>query len=107
MRAGNLLADVAGDSENELFETIVHRPGVRVERIVSTGQASAPGFWFDQDWTEWVVVVSGAAGLTIEGESTRALRAGDWIELPARTRHRVEWTEAPTVWLAVHFDETC
>lgn len=104
MRAGNLLAGVAGDNENELFETIVQRPGARIERIVSNGQASAPGFWYDQDWTEWVAVISGAAGLTIEGEPTRVLRAGDWIELPARTRHRVEWTQAPTVWLAVHFD---
>jgi cupin 2 domain-containing protein len=29
---------------------------------------------------------------------------GDWLEIPARCRHRVAWTDPnqETVWLAVH-----
>ncbi len=104
MRNGNLLANLPRGNAGETFETLIETPGARIERIVSNGQASPPGFWYDQDRTEWVVVIAGAAGLTIEGAPrTRTLRAGDFIELPAHVRHRVEWTETPTVWLAVHF----
>ena len=106
VRTGNLYADIEPTPTCETFTTLAERPGAVVERIVSTGQASPPGFWYDQDGTEWVIVLAGAAGLSIEGEpEPRTLRAGDWIELPPRLRHRVEWTEAdpPTVWLAVHW----
>ena len=81
------------------------RRGARVERIVSTGQATPPGEWYDQDGDEWVVLLSGAAGLLFEGEAAaRPLEPGDWVLIPAHARHRVEWTAAdePTVWLAVH-----
>ncbi len=79
---------------------------MRIERIVSHGQASPPGFWYDQDGNEWVLVVSGSAGLMIEGEKeARTFRRGDHVLIPAHVRHRVEWTDAnePTVWLAVHY----
>ena len=79
---------------------------MRIERIVSTGQASPPGFWYDQDWAEWVLVLSGAAGLEFEGEAApRRLGPGDCVLIPAHARHRVAWTDAhqPTVWLAVHY----
>lgn len=78
----------------------------RNQRIVSTGQVTLEGRWYDQDAHEWVMVVEGAARLRIEGESEeRELGEGDWILLPAHCRHRVTWTRAspPTIWLAVHF----
>ncbi len=104
--AGNLFADVAKAGAGEAFETLAGRPGAFVERIVSTGQASPPGFWYDQDWPEWVIVLAGEAELHIEGEpAPRTLRPGDWLDLPAHVRHRVERTSAEpaTVWLAVHW----
>ena len=104
--SGNLFYGLSGKSAAEEVETLVRSPAVRIERIVSTGQASQPGFWYDEDWDEWVVVLSGAAGLLVAGEDgPRTLRAGDHVHLPAHCRHRVEWTDAaePTVWLAVHF----
>lgn len=106
-RSGSLGAGLpAGPSEAERFETLTARHGVRVERIVSTGQMTPPGEWCDQQHDEWVVLIAGAAHLRIEGEeSYRALEPGDWVLLPARCRHRVTWTQddPPTVWLAVHF----
>ena len=77
---------------------------MRVERIVSTGQSSAPGDWYDQQDDEWAVLLSGAAGLRIEEAEDRRLAPGDWLFLPAHCRHRVAWTQAqpPTVWLAIH-----
>ena len=106
IRAGNIFANAATDGGAETFLTLAEHAGARVERIVSRGQASPPGFWYDQDWTEWVIVLAGAAAILIEGESApRRLAPGDHLEIPAHVRHRVEWTDAdePTIWLAVHF----
>lgn len=100
-------SEAAERGEQETFEDLLSRPDVRIERIVSTGQASPPGFWYSQPQGEWVMVVQGAAGLQIEHEEQeRVLRAGDFINLPAQLRHRVNWTsrDEPTIWLAVHYD---
>ena len=105
LRTGNLFAAVSARLEVEETTILAELPGALIERIVSTAQASPPGFWYDQDWWEWVVVLTGSAGLLIEGEAEpKILAAGDWVEIPPHVRHRVEWTDAdePTVWLAVH-----
>jgi cupin 2 domain-containing protein len=106
-RVGNLLKGVGNEEGAERFETMVRGAGARIERIVSWGQASPEGFWYDQGWDEWVLVVQGRAGVRCEGEELRELGPGDWLWLPAGCRHRVEWTERgrPTVWLAVHLGE--
>ncbi len=107
IKSGNIFVGVRPDPSGEETLVLAAHPGGRVERIVSTGQPSPPGFWYDQDWTEWVVVLAGEAGLRIEGEAVpRTLRPGDYVELPPRLRHRVEWTstDPPTVWLAVHWN---
>jgi cupin 2 domain-containing protein len=90
----------------EITDIFVDRPGLRIERIVSSGQATPEGEWYDQDGDEWVLVVAGAARLRIEDEpGDRELGSGDWVLLPAHCRHRVTWTqvEPPTIWLAIHF----
>ncbi len=101
----NIFAGIPRRAEAEEIDALLSRPGLRIERIVSTGQASPPGFWYDQPEDEWVLLLAGAAGLAIAGEDERHLKPGDFVHLPARTRHRVTWTAAdePTVWLAVHF----
>lgn len=98
----DLSAALASGEGGEHFEALTSREGARIERIVSRGQASPPGFWYDQDEHEWVIVLRGTARLTIEGQPTLELAAGDWVDLPAHCRHRVEWTDpdAETVWLA-------
>jgi cupin 2 domain-containing protein len=93
-------------SSAETATTLLAAAGVRIERIVSTGQVSPPGFWYDQDEGEWVMLLAGAATLLIAGETApRRLAPGDCVNLPAHTRHRVEWTDpdAETVWLAVFY----
>ena len=93
----------------ECVDELLSRPGLRVERIVSSGQASPPGFWYDQAEGEWIVLLSGAAGLRFEHEQhTRLLAPGDCLDIPPHYRHRVEWT-APgtaTVWLAVFYSSS-
>ncbi|WP_350356521.1 cupin domain-containing protein [Methylocystis iwaonis] len=103
--ARNLFANVPERLIDEEITILAELPGARIERIVSTGQASQPGFWYDQEQAEWVVLLGGSAGLLFEGEAApRILRPGDYVEIPAHARHRIEWTDAnePTVWLAVH-----
>lgn len=104
----NLLRDLPDASAAEISEALASRPGLRIERIVSLGQASPPGFWYDQHETEWVVLLAGAARLRFADEpQLRDLGAGDWVEIAAHRRHRVEWTDPgqPTVWLAVFYRE--
>ena len=107
VKTGNLRRDLPARSlPDEAVDLLVDRPGLRIERIVSTGQATPEGQWYDQETDEWVLLVEGEARLRIEGETTdRELIAGDWVFLSAHCRHRVTWTrsEPPTVWLTVHF----
>ena len=91
---------------NEAVEVLLSRPGMRIERIVSLGEASPPGFWYDQHEGEWVVLLSGAARLRFEDESeARLLTPGDCLDIAPHRRHRVDWTDpaTPTVWLAVFY----
>lgn len=102
----NLLDDLPDRASEELVDLLLAGRDVRIERIVSTGQASPPGFWYDQSRTEWVLLLSGAAALRFEDEpEPRRLGPGDHVTIAARRRHRVDWTDPdrPTVWLAVHF----
>ena len=104
---GNLLALLPAAGPDEVVTALLARPGLTVERIVSHGHASPPGFWYDQPLAEWVLVLAGAARIAFEGEAKeRELGIGDYIEIAAHRRHRVEWTDPsqPTVWLAIHFD---
>jgi cupin 2 domain-containing protein len=90
---------------NEFTERLAGNPSVRVERIVSHGHASPPGFWYDQSETEWVVLVRGHARLQFDGGGAVELKPGDHLTIPPHTRHRVVWTTGveETVWLAVFF----
>jgi cupin 2 domain-containing protein len=102
----NLLAPLPDAGAAERIDALLTRPGLRIERIVSDGQASPPGFWYDQPDAEWVLVLAGAARLRFEDESeARVLGPGDWVDIAPHRRHRVEWTDptVTTVWLAVFY----
>ena len=102
----NMLTCLPPALTGETFETIVDSGPVRIERIVSNGQATPQGEWYDQEQDEWVLVLTGSAGLLFEGaQGPKRLKAGDCTLIPAGCRHRVDWTDpaVKTVWLAVHF----
>lgn len=103
----NLLADVPGGLPDEVIQTLLAAPGVRIERIVSHGHASPAGFWYDQGQAEWVLLVAGAARLRFEGGDVVEMAPGSFVNISAHRRHRVEWTtpDRPTVWLAVHYSD--
>jgi cupin 2 domain-containing protein len=102
----NLFADLPAALKDEVVTTLLSRPALRIERIVSSGQSSPPGFWYDQAENEWVLVLAGSAGLLFEGEAEPlVMRAGDAVDIPAHRRHRVAWTDPQqlTIWLTVHY----
>lgn len=100
----NLLTGLPSHLPAELVTTLLEAANLRIERIVSHGHASPDGFWYDQDEHEWVVVLQGAGRLMFEDE-TVALKPGDCLNIPARKKHRVEWTtpDEPTIWLAIFY----
>ena len=105
MEIKNIFTTPPKASGEEISETLFRTDCLRLERILSTGQSTPPGQWFDQDADEWVVLLSGSAGLLFEGERAICdMQPGDYLLIPAHTRHRVEWTAAgkDTVWLAGH-----
>jgi cupin 2 domain-containing protein len=104
--AGNIFSFAESFAPGEELTALLTATNTRLERIVSHAHASPEGFWYDQDWAEWVIVLQGSAGLQFEGESApRVLGPGDYVDIPAHARHRVAWTNAtePTVWLALHY----
>lgn len=100
----NVLADGPGAGTGEVIQTLVSGPAVRIERIVSTGQTTPDGIWYDQPEAEWVTLLTGAARIAIAGQTGEiAMSPGDTLLLPARCRHRVTWTDPDqrSIWLAV------
>jgi len=101
----NLLRDLPAAGAGEIVERLIGNDAIRIERIVSHGETSPEGFWYDQDETEFVVVLSGAARLAFADGEMMLLGPGDWVDIAPHRRHRVEWTDPtqPTVWLAVFY----
>lgn len=102
----NLFANLppAGTAD-EQFIQLLGEPGLVIQRIVSTGQCSPPGFWYEQAEAEWVLLISGEALLRFEDEATaQRMTPGAFVDIAAGRRHRVEWTapDVPTIWLALH-----
>jgi cupin 2 domain-containing protein len=108
VRSGNIYSAAPKILPEEFSEALVDSGKVRIERIISHSNSSPEGFWYDQEDSEWVMVLEGEAGLKIEGkEELLVLKPGDWVDIPAHVKHRVEWTDksSRTVWLAVFYQE--
>lgn len=102
----NIYSGIPTDLPEELLTTLAKSQHVRIERIVSQGHASPEGFWYDQPEHEWVLLLQGYARLHFE-DQTVELKPGDFVNIPAHKKHRVEWTspDEPTIWLAVWYEE--
>jgi len=103
----NIFDQIPHSLENEEVLPLLTAGNLRIERIVSTGQASPPGFWYDQSEHEWVVVLRGCGVVEYEDGTRLRLKGGEHLHIPPRVRHRVAETsrEGPTVWLAVFWRE--
>jgi cupin 2 domain-containing protein len=106
MIASSLFANIPDSIPKEILEDLVSTDTVRIERILSHGQTSPKTGWYDQEQHEWVMVLQGEGWLRFEqGNELVKLKPGMHINIPAHTKHRVDWTpaEQPTVWLVVYY----
>ncbi len=105
MKKTNIFALVPENFERELTDLLVNNDRVQIERIISKGHTSPASGWCDQEKDEWVMVLKGSAIIVFENGSDVKLGAGDYLNIPAHTRHKVSWTdpESETVWLAIHY----
>lgn len=101
----NLFDGIPDSLTEELVTALAQSAHVRIERIVSCGQRSPEGFWYDQCEHEWVIVLKGEALLVFQQGDSIQMKSGDHVLIPAHKKHRVEWTspDETTVWLAVFY----
>ena len=87
---------------DELVTILTQRDNVRIERIVSTGQVSD---WYDQDETEFVVLIEGNAEIEFENNRRVSLAKGDTLLIQPHEIHKVTYTsiEPPCIWLCVFY----
>lgn len=102
----NLFSPIPDRLQGELIDTLGGNGNCRIERIVSFGHTSPPGFWYDQNQDEFVVLLRGQAAIRFErGDRLIVMEEGDYLTIKAREKHRVEWTAkgVPTVWLTAFY----
>ncbi len=103
--SNNIFAKIPEQLPEEIFECILKKENIVIERIISNGHVTSAGQWYDQTEDEWVILLQGEATLLFEkNQRLVSLTPGDYLLIPAHTRHRVEWTlpDFNTIWLAVH-----
>ena len=108
MQMMNIFDSVPLSLNEEVFEHIFKSSNLRIERIISKGQSTPEGEWYDQDEGEWIIVLEGHAILEFENEEFVTLKKGDYLNIPAHCKHKVNWTDPnqPTIWLAIFYKDT-
>ncbi len=106
MTVNNIYDRIPEVLPEELLTMVLRGENFRVERIVSMGHSTPSDRWYDQELNEWVLLLTGSAGLLFEDEDKpRVLKPGDYLSIPAHRRHRVIWTDPNkyTVWVTIHY----
>lgn len=105
MNKSNIFESIPKNLKEELFEEIIKKDGLKIERIISYGYTTTEFEWYNQDSDEWVILLKGEAILSFLDEDDVRLKAGDYINIPAFKKHKVSWTlpNQESVWLAVHY----
>lgn len=101
----NLFSAIPATLDHEIFEDLFKNNRIRIERILSKGHSSDKNYWYDQDENEWVVVLKGAGTVVFADGRQVCLNEGDYLNIPAHTKHQVSWTDPDvvTVWLAIFY----
>jgi len=105
MKSENIFSSMPDNLDDESIDVLLKREDIKIERIISKGHMSPDTGWYDQGDDEWVLVLKGAAVISFENDTEVNLAVGDYVNIPANTRHRVKWTDpdTKTIWLAVHY----
>ena len=101
----NIFNNIPEELKEELFEELISKNNLKIERIVSYGHTTKENEWYDQDSDEWVILLQGKAIISFENEDDVELHTGDYLNIPAHKKHRVSWTQPKqeTIWLAVRY----
>jgi len=101
----NIFDAIPKSASTEIFETLIESEDIKIERIISRGHVTPDPGWYDQDKNEWVIVLKGEALLVFADGTSLNLKTGDYINIAAHKKHRVDWTDpdTETIWLAVHY----
>lgn len=105
LKIENIFFNLPDAGKREAFKVLFKSRNLKIERIVSKGQATPESTWFKEKTGEWVILLKGKARLVFKNnKETFILKPGDYIYIPANTSHRVAWTnlKQKTVWLAIH-----
>ena len=100
----NIFEQIIVDKNEEKFFEIFKNETIKIEKIVSNGQKSPENFWYEQEKSEFVLVLEGFAILEFEDRVVE-LKRGDCINIEAMEKHRVKYTslDEPTIWFAVFY----
>ncbi|ELV8554635.1 cupin domain-containing protein [Vibrio fluvialis] len=103
----NLFETIPAELTNEQFTDLLRHRRVRIERILSKGHTSPESGWYDQDEHEWVLVLQGCGTVEFDNGESTTLNVGDYLNIPAHTRHKVSYTspDQVTLWLAVFYQD--
>ncbi len=101
----NIFENTPSKLKDELFEDILVNKNFKIERIVSDGHTSKDDFWYDQDKSEWLIVLQGDAKIMFEDNREIYLKRGDTLNIKPHQKHKVTYTskDEKTIWLAVHY----
>lgn len=102
----NIFSSLPDNLEQESFEELLLHKNIKIERIVSKGHTSPKAGWYDQDKNEWVLVLEGSGSILFENGDEFNLKKGDYLNIPAHTRHKVTRTgpDSITIWLAIYYE---
>jgi cupin 2 domain-containing protein len=100
----NIFDEIIVDKSEEKFFEIFKNETIKVEKIVSNGQKSPENFWYEQEKSEFILLLEGFAILEFENREVE-LKKGDYLNIKAMEKHRVKFTslDEPTVWFAVFY----
>ncbi|MBY7794234.1 cupin domain-containing protein [Vibrio fluvialis] len=103
----NLFETIPAELLNEQFTDLLRHHHVRIERILSKGHTSPESGWYDQDEHEWVLVLQGCGTVEFDNGESTTLNVGDYLNIPAHTRHKVCYTspDQVTLWLAIFYQD--
>ena len=95
----NIFKEIPVDKSEEKFFEIF-----KIEKIVSNGQKSPDNFWYEQEKSEYILLLSGYAILEFEDFEIELFK-GDCLNIEAFKKHRVKFTslDEPTIWFAVFY----
>lgn len=93
------------EPHKEFVRMLASGKNVRIKHIVSAGEITPLGEWYDQEEEEWIALIQGEALLVYENGEHVRLKSGDTLLIPSHQKHRVAFTSTtpPCIWIAVFY----